>query len=191
MANPQGELLAHNVMNAQTLFERFLAGFDDSNRTSQAPSLPNHLTWTLGHLAITAHRGAHRVLGLEGLQPLPADDFLEGDRGNTTHYATEAVSFGSQPIDDPGAYPSIERGLEVMHAAHETLAEALRNADDASLDRETPWGASTVSVTDLALRMGFHIGTHTGQIVDLRRALGLGSVLQPGLSKPQTDSQRS
>ncbi len=187
MANERGELLAHNVLNAQTLFERFLDGFDDSNRTTQAPSLPNHLTWTLGHLAITAQRGAHRVLGLEGMQPLPTEDFLEGDRGTATHYATESVSFGSEPIDDPDAYPSIERGLEVMHAAHQALADALRDADDAALDRETPWGASTLTVADLALRMGFHIGTHTGQIVDLRRALRFGSVLQPGLSKPRNE----
>ena len=185
MANPRGELLAHNVLNAQTLFERFLAGFDESNRTTQAPSLPNHLAWTLGHLAITAQRGAHRVLGHDDPQPLPADAFVEGDRGNATQYATESVSFGSQPTDDPDAYPSIERGLGVMHDAHEALADALRNANDDALDRETPWGAGTLTVSDLALRMGFHVGTHTGQIVDLRRALGFGSVLQPGLSKPQ------
>jgi len=185
MPNARAELLAHNVMNAQTLFERFLVGFDDTNRTTQAPALPNHLAWTLGHLALTAHRGAHRVQGHDDPRPLPEEAFIAGQRGTDTHYAVESVSFGSTPADEPDAYPSLARALEIMHGAHEALRDALHQADDNALDRQTPWGASTITVGDLALRMGFHIATHAGQITDLRRALGLGSVLAPGLSKPK------
>ena len=184
MANARAEVLAHNVMNSQALFERFLVGFDDTNRTKQAPSLPNHLAWTLGHLALTAQRGAHRVLGHDEPQPLPEDAFAVGERGSATRFGIEGVAFGSTPVDDPKAYPTLDRALAVMHDAHQALADALMRADDAALDRQTPWGDGTMSVSDLALRMGFHIATHTGQITDLRRALGFGSILKPGLSKP-------
>ncbi|MEQ8844907.1 MAG: DinB family protein [Phycisphaerales bacterium] len=185
MTNTRGDLLAHNIMNSQALFERFFVGFDDSNRTTQAPSLPNHLAWTLGHLALTAQRGAHRVLGHDDPQPLPEAAFVAADRGSTAHFAIESVSFGSTPVDDPTAYPTLDSAVQIMHDAHESLAGALRGASDAALDRPTPWGDSSISVSDLALRMGFHIATHAGQITDLRRALGLGSILKPGLSKPK------
>ncbi len=179
MTNPHAELLAHNVLHCQALFERYLAGFTEANRTTQAPSLPNHAAWTLGHLALTAHRCADRVRGRDDQGELPPELFVLGDRGDAHRYATESVAFGSTPTDDPDRYPSLVRGLEAMHEAHDTLAGALRDASDDALARSTPWGIGETTLSDLALRMGFHIATHAGQIVDLRRALGFGSVLGP------------
>lgn len=177
MTPAHGEFLAHNLMNSQALFERFRAGFDDSNRTSQAPALPNHIAWTLGHLALTAHRCTQRVGGSDEPGELPPDAFVMGDRGDAQRFATESVAFGSSPTDDPDRYPSLERAIEIMHDAHNDLASALRNAGDDALARQTPWGAGTTNVSDLALRMGFHIATHAGQIVDLRRALGFAPIM--------------
>ncbi|GIW74807.1 MAG: hypothetical protein KatS3mg103_1329 [Phycisphaerales bacterium] len=174
---PPGPVLAHNLLVCQALFERFLAGFDEASRTRQGPGLPNHLAWTLGHLALTAHRCTDRVLGADGPGTLPAEDFLPGSVGDADRYGAEGVAFGSTPVDDPSRYPTLARGLAIMHAAHERLAEALRRADAPALARTTPWGAGQTTVADLALRMGFHVATHAGQIIDLRRALGLGPVL--------------
>lgn len=170
-------LLAHNITNAQALFERFLTGFDESNRTRQAPAMPNHLAWTLGHLALTAHRCAHRVQGSDEPGELPPEAFMLGGRGDATRFATESVAFGSTPTDDPDRYPSLARCIEIMQESHRTLADALRHASEQGLARQTPWGAGQTSVGDLALRMGFHIGTHAGQIIDLRRGLGLGPIM--------------
>ena len=177
MPTAQGELLAHNVLNAQTLLERFFAGFDETNRTAQAPSLPNHFAWTLGHLALTAHRCAHRVQGHDDPQTLPTDAFVDGQSGDAERFGIESVAFGSTPTDEPDRYPGAARSLEIMHAAHDDLAAALRSAGEVALARPTPWGAGETTVSDLALRMGFHIATHAGQIIDLRRALGFDPVL--------------
>lgn len=179
MTPAHGEFLAHNVMNSQALFERYLAGFDETNRTSQAQAMPNHAAWTLGHLALTAHRCTQRVGGSDDPGELPPGAFVMGDRGDAQRFATESVAFGSTPTDEPDRYPSLERSIEIMHDAHHDLANALRHAGDDALARQTPWGAGTTTVSDLALRMGFHIATHAGQIVDLRRALELGPVLKP------------
>lgn len=179
MTNPNAQLLAHNILHCQSLFERYLAGFDESNRTTQAPHMPNHAAWTLGHLALTAHRCADRVKGLDDKGDLPPTDFVMGDRGDDQRFATESIAYGSTPTDEPDRYPSLARGLEIMHAAHATLAETLRNASPEALARPTPWGGGQTTVSDLALRMGFHIATHAGQIVDLRRAMGFQTVLGP------------
>lgn len=177
MSTPHGPLLAHNIISAQSLFERFLVNFDETNRTRPAPAMPNHLAWTLGHLALTAHRGAHRVRGHDDPQPLPESDFITGPAGNATRFGSEGVAFGSKPIDEPAHYPSLARSLEIMRRAHETLADALREATPEALARTTPWGKGQASVSDLSLRLAFHIGTHAGQIIDLRRGLRFEPVL--------------
>ena len=70
---PTGGFLAHNILYTETLFERFLVGFDEANRTKQAPAMPNHAAWTLGHLALTAHRCVDRVLGRDEPGALPTE----------------------------------------------------------------------------------------------------------------------
>ena len=54
------ETIAETALMARELMPRFFAGFDENNRTRQAPNLPNHLVWTLGHaalfLAMTCHQ---------------------------------------------------------------------------------------------------------------------------------------
>ena len=45
--------LAEAIGSTRELLVRYLQGFDDANATAQAPGLPNHAAWTLGHLALT------------------------------------------------------------------------------------------------------------------------------------------
>src|SRR5256885_8582910 len=45
-----------------------------SNHTAQPPGLPNHLAWSLGHLALAMHRAAERIDGA----PVPGGDFAPG-----------------------------------------------------------------------------------------------------------------
>ncbi|MBC8105069.1 MAG: DinB family protein [Anaerolineae bacterium] len=168
-------LLAEMVRQSRDLLHRYLRGFDHCNHTHQARSLPNHLAWTLGHLAITMHRTAERIDG----QPLPATDFLTGDgrSGDANHFDTESVSFGSKPIADSRMYPLWPRCVAICDAAVERLVRAIETADDAKLDLKTKWGNTEVPLYTLAGRMVFHNSTHTGQIADLRRALGMGTIL--------------
>jgi hypothetical protein len=57
------------------------------------------------------------------------------------------------------------------------LASAVLAADDAKLESPTKWGQGEVKLCTLLPRMVFHNGCHTGQIADLRRALGMGTIL--------------
>lgn len=167
------DLLAESVLMSKPLVLRFLAGFDDTNATRQAPSLPNHAVWCLGHLALTMHRVAEKLGG----GPLPADAFVTGGKGDARRFATESVSFNSEPTDAPASYPTLARSVEIFEKACDHLAATTRAATDAALDAPSPWGAATVPVWTLVLRMAFHNGVHTGQLTDLRRGLGFKRVL--------------
>jgi hypothetical protein len=171
----QQETLAGAVRSSRDLFLRFLAGFDESSRTRSAPSLPNHAAWTLGHCALTMHRGAERLDGA----PLPETDFVTGDgtAGDAERFDTESVSFASAPADAPDRYPTLARSREIFVAACDRLERAARAASGETMQAEATWGSSTITNGDLVARLCFHNGTHAGQLVDLRRALGFDSVI--------------
>lgn len=175
------DLLAEGVLNTRVLASRYLVGFDESHRTKQAPGLPNHVVWNLGHLALTMHRAADRLDGLEGSGPVPAADFIEGGTksggGDATRFASESVAFGSVPVDAPAEYPSLARAIEIFGNACERLARSCRALSDEALQLQAPWGMNqTMPRFQLAMRMAFHNGFHVGQIADLRRAFGFKSI---------------
>lgn len=171
--------LADAVLASVPLVTRFLKGFDDANRTRQAPGLPNHAAWCLGHLSLTMHRVAEMLDG----RPLPAGEIAPGagesrDRkASPSAYFAETIALGSRPTDDPSLYPPLARGASIFETAAARLADAIRAADDAALDRETPWGTGATTMRALIPRMIFHNGCHAGQLVDLRRALGMAGVI--------------
>ena len=178
MSQPLGTrqaALARVVRLSRDLALRFVAGFDASNSTRQAPGLPNHFAWNLGHLALTMHRAIERIDGV----PPPEADFVTGTgrSGDAERFDTESVCFGSVPVDDARLYPSPPRARAIFEHAAERLAARVERASDADLDRLVPWGASQTPWSDLVARMAFHNGVHTGQIMDLRRALGMKGVL--------------
>lgn len=157
--------LAEAVSETGDFFLRYVKGFDDGNATAQTPGLPNHLVWTLGHLALYMHRASELITQTEvelGWDPEP-------------------FAFGSATSDDPSAYPDLATMLRRFNSAVDALTTAVGGLPAGGLDRQIQWGGpgATISVRDLVLRMVFHNGTHCGQIIDLRRGLGLGRVLGP------------
>lgn len=169
------DLLADAVLASASLLSRYLAGFDDENRTKQAPGLPNHAAWCLGHLAMTMHRASERF-GAEA--QLPVADFITGSpRGDAERFGTESVGFGSAPADDPSCYPSWARSVAIFDAATKRLAATVRSASTEALMKPSQFFGGAVLPTWQAVpRAVFHNGTHCGQIADLRRALGMKSV---------------
>ena len=166
-------LLADAIRHSRELLLRYATGFDDSNYVRQAPSLPNHFAWTLGHLSLTLHRIAEKI----DAAPLPASDFATGDtRRDPRQFDTESVCFGSTPAADASKYPTCDRCLEIFNRAVDRCAAAFESAGEAQLLATVPWGSAQVPVWLMAIRMVFHNGTHCGQLADLRRALGLGSI---------------
>lgn len=169
------DLLADSVLASSALLSRYLVGFNDQNRTTQAPGLPNHAAWCLGHLSLTMHRACERL----GAPPaLPSSDFLtDALQGDTDRFGTESVAFGSVPVDDPATYPIWSRCLAIFDAATLRLANTARSASDDALITPRPFFGGTVLPAWQAIpRAIFHNGGHGGQIADLRRALGLGSI---------------
>jgi hypothetical protein len=180
----RGQLLAEGLVSCKPLFVRYLAGFDDTNHTAQAPGLPNHVAWSLGHCALTMHRTAEKLIPGEidpAKRPLPASDFLTADgRGGTRErFDTESIGFGSKPAADPGLYPTFQRCREIYESACDRFAGVLRSVPDEALDSTTPWGPTKapISLWALGQRMVFHNGMHCGQVADLRRALGFKTIL--------------
>ncbi len=170
----RGEVLAQGVEQSAFLLGRYLQGFDDENRIAQAPGMPNHAAWALGHLAYVTNRAADRVDG----KPLPEADFIDGAKdGDADHFGQESVALGSVVTADPARYPSWERCNAIFEASVARLCHVLRNASDEQLDAPRAWGSTKTTAHDLASRMVFHIGTHTGQIIDLRRALNMPKVV--------------
>jgi len=174
------ETLAQVVDATEPLLMRYLDGFTDENRAASAPGLPNHVIWTLGHLALYLRRATDRVAGRE-IGPLPAADFVTGDgtAGDARRFDSESVCFGSEPTPDASMYPSLSRGVQVFSSANADFAATVRGLAPGHLDQETTWGVRRRVLTNAQLvqHMAFHNATHTGQIVDLRRALGIGRIV--------------
>jgi uncharacterized damage-inducible protein DinB len=165
------ETLAEIVRHSQTLLSRFLAGFDDLNYTRQTEHLPNHVAWCLGHCAHTMNRAAGLIDG----RSLPERDFgTEPGCVAAGKLYTEAIARESQPVAASDRYPSLARCTEIFAAACERLADAIAGVSDAKLDGLVDWGTTKLPLRMLVWRVAFHNGMHAGQIVDLRRALGLG-----------------
>lgn len=171
--------LAHAIRSGEPLLLRFVEGFDDTNRTKQAPGLPNHLSWTLGHVALTMHRAADYVDGFNEPQTLPTSDWIHGDgtAGDPSRYDTESVCYGSVPVAEASKYPRLARAIEIQKSATSRLAASIETAKPAALTREIRWGKATTTPGTLVSRILFHNGMHAGQLTDLRRALGLGPAI--------------
>ncbi len=179
MASPRAEVLAESILNCKILVGRYLPGFNDVTCVRQTPDLPNHLAWCLGHCALTMHRVADLVSGAP-TSGLPASDFVvkpvaDGTRGSRDKglFDAESVAFGSTVEERHDRYPKLDRCVEVFNSACDRLAGVVRAAPDAALDKGHPWGmGGETPAWALVSRMVFHNGFHTGQIADLRRALG-------------------
>ena len=170
------EMLAEYVLSTKSFLVRFVAGFDDSTRTMQAENLPNHVAWSLGHCALTMNRAAERFDN----KPLPETVFLMGDgtNGDPSRFDTESVCFDSTSTPDPSRYPTLQRATEIYEAACDRFAEAVRNTTDTKLDEMIDFYGSEIPLYTLIMRLCFHNGAHAGQIIDLRRALGMQRIIK-------------
>ena len=160
-----GRLLVHpfgNIAVAIVGGSVPLEGFDDANATSQKADLPNHVAWTLGHLALTMHRAAERISG----------------ESYDLAWDPEPFAFGSTPSPIREEYPPLAELAQRHRRSLALLADAVRRAGDEGLARDVTWATSTTTARNLALRMVWHNGLHCGQIIDLRRALRLQPVIR-------------
>lgn len=170
----EADFLAGVVRASGPVLTRFLVGFSDRSHTLQAPALPNHVAWTLGHCAYTMGRLVERLGG----PALPQGDFLVGDgsQGTLERFDTQSVRLGSRPRPDPTMYPTLTRATRVFEDAVERLASSVLTLDDAALGVLVSWGAHDRPRRELVVRVSLHNAQHAGQITDLRRALAMPTI---------------
>ena len=108
--------------------------------------------------------------------PLPVEDFVMAERGDARRFGTESICFGSMPTPETARYPRLARCVEIFEASASRFATTVGALDDEQIGTVHRWGTHSATVPDLVARMATHNGTHCGQIVDLRRALGMSGI---------------
>jgi hypothetical protein len=171
------EALSSSFTSCKLLTSRYLSGFNSLTHTRQAAGLPNHVAWCLGHAALTMHRAAAHFDG----GPVPESDFSPSPCTPASDdpafcFFLDSIALGSSPVGDPAVYPSFERCTQVYEMACDRLAAAVLAATPSALERKVAWGSVELPLIQLIPRIIFHNGMHTGQIADLRRALGMPSI---------------
>jgi len=152
--------LRRGLVNMRQMSERLLADFKTPEQwTFQVHPACNHALWFVGHMATSDNF----FLSLVAPQQSKQNPELQSKFG-----------MGSQPTNDPAAYPEPESVLAIMRERRQTLLDALDNLRDEDLAKKTPDGApdflpDIASVFELAI---WHEGQHNGQLTVARRALG-------------------
>ena len=138
-----------------------VADVSDDQMALQPEGVPNHPSWTIGHLVFIA-----QAIGeVAGIEPL-----LEGEW-------VRLFGPGSTPSGEAGAYPSKKRLLTALDEAEERLRNAIRRLGNLELDM--PFPDPSYSDVFPTVRHAFtqvlvgHTGFHVGQIAVWRRAMGL------------------
>src|SRR5262249_54211784 len=110
--------------------------------------------------------------------------------GKTTDpgYPPEPFAFGSKPTGNPKDYPPLKELEQRFKKSINMLADAVKATSEEGLKKSVPWGATSITVRDLALRMVFHNGTHCGQMAATRRALGMEKVIKAPPAPPAPGS---
>ena len=152
--------LQRQLVEMRQRSERLLADFRTPEQwTFQVHPTCNHALWFVGHMA-TSDNFFLSLIAPEKARQLPEFQARFG--------------MGSQPTNDPTAYPPAESVQEVMRERREVLLSVLDSMNDEDLARKTPDGApeflpDVASVFELAV---WHEGQHSGQLSIARRALG-------------------
>jgi hypothetical protein len=154
--------LAHAKF-AHGMINKFSEGFSPEQVVAQAGACPNHLLWTLGHLASSASWTHGMITGGGPIVP-------EG--------YSALFGMGSKPIGDPALYPSFNEVREAYESSFRRLLDAVEQLDDEDLLEapEQDSGGFISDKLDALSKLAWHEGWHLGQLSDLRRGLGLPNV---------------
>jgi hypothetical protein len=157
---PLKDRLDTRLRAARKFSEALLANFQTPEQwTHQVHPKANHALWFAGHMGVTDNFFLS-VLDRAKCRELPG-------------YG-EKFGIGSQPTNDPQAYPPVEEVLAYMRDRRQALLSALVSLGEEDLSRPTPQGTpdflpDVASVFEAAV---WHEGIHSGQVSVAHRALG-------------------
>ncbi len=150
---------SHGMLNTM------LASLPAEKMVYQVHPTGNHALWTLGHLACT-YAWFSTTIDAKGAGAIPES-------------WGALFGMGSKPVGDAKAYPSVAEvraAYDAAFAAYVKQVEGLSESD-AWTACASDTGGFAKSKIDAAYKCAWHDGWHLGQIADLRRALGLPSVM--------------
>jgi hypothetical protein len=137
-----------------------VADLSEEEMVQQPPTVPNHGTWTLGHL----------IFSCQGIAvELGADQWLPNGWESTFGY-------GSTPSSELSLYRNKSEMLSLLADAASRLRQMLRDADESDLNQSLP-DATLSSMGHLLMQVVVaHTAYHAGQLAVWRRAIGKPSV---------------
>ncbi len=135
-------------------------GITDEQLTTRSGPKSNHAAWILGHLAYANDSFCAKLSGQKSVLPENFDS---------------QFGMGSTPTDDVADYPSKAELLELLNKSHEFVTGWFKSLSDEQLASPLPEGMEMFGPNhaSLASTMVWHDGIHQGQLIEVRRALGL------------------
>ena len=142
---------------------KYLEGIPEDKYTHQPWPGANHVLWTLGHLAETEAYIAH---------------FLrQGQQEQTPTKYAELFGIGSTPLDDPAKYPPPAEIRDHLTQCREELLATLESISEADLLKPAPEDFFAPDLIGAMFTLPWHEAMHAGQIVALRKTLGLKPIM--------------
>ncbi len=123
----------------------------------------NHTAWLLGHLAYADDGFYTKLSGNDSVIP---ENF------------EVLFGMGTTPSDDACLYPSKAELLEVLEKSHAALTDWFKSLPEEKLAEPLPEGMEMFGANHatLAATMAWHEGVHNGQLIEVRRSLGMSRV---------------
>jgi len=128
----------------------------EEEMVEQPSGVPNHATWTLGHVI----HGCHAMATELGAEPWLPEDW------------ESVFGYGSTPGSDEDQYPTKAEMQTLLADASARLCHALRDADASVLRRQLP-DEDFPTMGHVLLQVTIaHTAYHAGQLAVWRRAMG-------------------
>ncbi|MEM6748901.1 MAG: DinB family protein [Planctomycetota bacterium] len=140
--------------------EGLIRGVPQEHATARAAGKGNHTAWVAGHIAVTDDLLISAVTGEPGVLPESFQSMFGG---------------GSEPLDDPAAYPTLEELLAAMTQARERVNAWVAGLSPndyvtAMPDNMLPFAPDYGT---LGFALAAHEMCHAGQVATCKAAIGL------------------
>lgn len=146
---------------------KYLAEMSDAPLLRPGPAGGNHAMWIAGHLTVVEGR-LHQML--HGIS-------------NPVHHWKPLFDWGSEPVDDPTAYPPYEEVLRTFKELRDRTHTFLDEVGDEGLDQPTktqPPGFKGMETAGKAiLVIAVHASGHLGGLNVVRAAAGKQQLFVP------------
>lgn len=154
------------TMNASSIvLGRYLEDFSDADLMKRPGPGCNHIAWQLGHLIASENQ----LLGF-----VDADGGMELPAG-----FAEKHSKATTGDDNPANFCTKQEYLELFEQVHAATNAVLNKLSEADLDQPAPENFRSMFPTTghILILIATHGLMHAGQLVPLRRALGMPIVI--------------